>query len=315
MATRREPREKKEKRKEKGRRSRRRTSLDNGELKLPQLSKKASAMKKAMIEFPKTELEKAFEAIQTAIQRMYMGRGSSQASTQQLLVPGSMPLDNRGNSRAFGVKLVRSSSMKTYMGIFDGIAIGEDGTVQYEDFMRHLRDRAPNLAEHAGSMFDVLKRENKKKAAAMAGAVMAAAAANGRGGGSGDAPATEPTGVAFTSLVGVLFPGASPHEIQALLAMCKKRDDGEETLGSMLGKLDEARDVFEVLNKTGSGFLTRAEMKSAIRNGLTDLTDKDVLDLFGKIGTCFERGVAPFGVFFEWYSGVRVPVIIEDDNN
>jgi len=76
----------------------------------------------------------------------------------------------------------------------------------------------------------------------------------------------------------------------------------------MLTKLGDAYDLFQVLNKSGSGFMTRAEMASVVKQGKTDCTASDVQDLFGKVGTCFERVVVSFYEMFEWYSGVHMPV-------
>mmetsp|Transcript_7280 Transcript_7280/g.18405 ORF Transcript_7280/g.18405 Transcript_7280/m.18405 type:complete len:432 (+) Transcript_7280:142-1437(+) len=120
-------------------------SEQKGKVNLPALSRKASTM----IEYQKTELEKAYDALESAIHRKYVR--SSSGVPQQLMVKGGT------------AKLVRSSSMQTYMSVFDGMVIAEDGTVQYDDFIRHLRDRAPALAEQAGSMYDAIKRQSKKR--------------------------------------------------------------------------------------------------------------------------------------------------------
>ena len=177
-------------------------------------------------------------------------------------------------------KMIRSQSMKNYMSAFKGMSIGLDGTVKLEDFMRHVKENAPALADQAMAMFDTVARKSKA---------------------TGD-------GIKFGDLLRSLYPGVTNNDVEKMISMVSKKEATLLPQGVMLSLLDEAKEVFAAVNKSGSGFLSRSEAVKAVSEPQFDtpyeLTEDDVLDLFGQTGTSTQRDHIPFASFFQWYSGI-----------
>jgi Ca2+-binding EF-hand superfamily protein len=184
-------------------------------------------------------------------------------------------------------QMLRAEDMKSYVAAFQGISVADNGTVQLEDFMKHVNEASPKLADHAMSMYENLVRKSKNDD------------------GSVDAGA----------MLRVLFPGICDEDVRNIIEMCKaKPRQTEEQIRQehMLKLLDEAKELFRVLDTKDSGFLSRADAIEATRSGLLDMTDVDMEEVFGKRGTSTDRPFVAFDVFFEWYSASDLTSIIAD---
>jgi len=177
-------------------------------------------------------------------------------------------------------RMVRSSSMRYYLSAFEGIKVDSDGKVTLENFLLHVQQCAPGLRQHAMSMYETLQRK-------------ADSGLEQRG----------KEGVDFATLLQVLFPGASKQDIKVMVRMSQSQIHSREEQ-EMISELEESKAVFDSLNKSRSGFLSRAEAMSDLSSDAQLNINLD--DLFGREGTSIERHQVPFEDFYEWYTGVSI---------
>ena len=173
-------------------------------------------------------------------------------------------------------KLLRAEDMRSYVAAFQGMAVADDGTVQLEDFIKHMNESSPTLAGHAMTMYENLMRKSKKQD----GAVDAGA------------------------MLRVLFPAICDEDVQNIIDMCKSKPRNEDKIRQdhMLKLLDEAKELFQSLDTNDSGFLSRDEAIQGVRDRLLDMTPTDIKEVFGKPGTSTDRPYIAFDSFYAWYS-------------
>ena len=170
-------------------------------------------------------------------------------------------------------KLVRRTSAKSYLLAFEGINVAHDGTVKLQELVQHLENNAPALARHAAGMFDSIHRRAVKSTKTKVPC----------------------DGIDFASLLRTLFPDTTEREIRDIIEMCRPEEAPLPTESKYLAQLEEAEGIFEELNKTGSGYLSREEMEQAGWEGLEEL--------FGTEGTSREVKQVSLREFFAWYTG------------
>ena len=174
-------------------------------------------------------------------------------------------------------KLIRRKSAKALRQVFQGISVTDDGHITVHDFVRHVEASAPMLVDQATKMFDKLYNMAGKRR---------------------DSQRAE-RAVDFSKLLRCMWPSLSEDQVKDIASMAKAPPP--VTKCSISRDIDTMKEIYDALNLSKSGFLSREEALKAIDSGrlVTEITDLNYL--FGAPNTSYAKSHVHFEDFFAWW--------------
>ena len=189
-----------------------------------------------------------------------------------------LKLAEKGENRTRKHKLLRMKSAKALREVFQGISLTDDNDyITVHDFIRHVKASAPKLVDQATKMFDKLHNMTENDSHAIEGAVD------------------------FSKLLRCLWPGLSDDQVKDIVSMARAPKQAALTKKSITKNLNTVKEIFDVLNCSKSGFLTREEALEGIDNGQLVVELQELSYLFGPPNTSYAKSHVHFEEFFAWW--------------
>ena len=188
-----------------------------------------------------------------------------------------LKLAEKGENGTRKHRLLRKKSVLALRQVFQGISLTDDnGYITVHDFVRHVKASAPMLVDQATRMFDKLHNMTE----------------------SDDSQVAEGT-VDFSKLLRCLWPGLSEDQVKSIASMAKSPGGG--SVGGASKQIDTVKEVYDVLNSSKSGFLSREEALKGIDDGHLVTEVAELNYLFGPPNTSYARSHVHFEEFFAWW--------------
>mmetsp|Transcript_8711 Transcript_8711/g.25092 ORF Transcript_8711/g.25092 Transcript_8711/m.25092 type:complete len:359 (-) Transcript_8711:227-1303(-) len=212
---------------------------------------------------------------------IYSHSSSSSLSEKKLahFISGSGIMNAKAGSSVFQSKLVRMKSLKSYLRIFRGMKIDQDGTVPIEEFERHISQTAPTLVPHAQALYNSVCHKASPK------------------------HGIQSKGLNFQALLSALFPAATSTDIHELMEMVSKPSSSAK--GPTKKEKADAQDIFEFWNTGNTGRLTYEEAEKGMSSMEMPQEEMEhsLDELFGEYGQRGFQEAIELKEFIGWFTG------------